>query len=69
MRTKPKERSTTAKCAALCAFEKMGTLRKKMIQRAGRITKPGGVIILTMGGNQAVEELISTFLTRLDATA
>jgi len=45
----------------------MGALRKKMIQRAGRITKPGGVITLTIGGNQTVKDLISTFLTRLDA--
>jgi len=69
MRTQPKERATTPKRAALWAFEKMGTLRKKMIQRAGRITKPGGVITLTMGGNQAVKDLVSTFLTRLEATA
>jgi len=39
MRTQPKERTTTPKRVALWAFEKMGTLCKKMIQRAGRITK------------------------------
>ncbi len=40
-----------------------------MIQCAGRITKPGGVITLTMDGNQTVKNLISIFLTRLEATA
>ncbi len=69
MRTQPKERTTTPKRAALWAFGKMGTLRKKMIQRVGRIKKPGGVITLTMGGNQTVKYLISIFLTRLEATA
>lgn len=66
MRTKTIERTTTPKRAALWAFEKMGTLRKKMIQRAGRITKPGGVTTLTMASNQAVKDLVSMFLQELD---
>ncbi len=69
MRTQTIERTTTAKRAALWAFEKIGTLRKKIIQRAGRITKPGGVITLTMAGNLAVKDLISMFLRELDSPA
>jgi len=69
MRTQVIERTTTPKRAALWAFEKMGTLRKKMIQRAGRITKPGGVTTLTMAGNQAVKDLVCMFLRELDYAA
>jgi len=67
MRTQNMDRKTTPKRAALWAFEKIGTLRKKMIQRAGRITKPGGVTTLTMGANQAVKDLMCLFLTKLDS--
>jgi len=68
MRTQLMERATTPKRAALWAFEKIGTLRKKLIQRAGRITKPSGVLTLTMAGNQAVKELMCLFLRELDSS-
>jgi hypothetical protein len=67
MKTQVIERATTPKRAALWAFEKIGTLRKKMIQRAGRITKPSGVVTLTMAGNQAVKDLMCMFLRELDS--
>jgi len=67
MRTHAAERITTPKRTALWPFKKIGTLRKKMIQRAGRITKPGGVITLTMAGNQAVKDLVCLFLCKLDS--
>lgn len=66
MRTLVADRTTTSKRAALWAFEKIGSLRKKMILRAGRITKPGGVITLTMATNQAVKDLVCMFLRELD---
>ncbi len=69
MRTQVMTRTTTPKRAALWAFEKIGTLRKKMIQRAGRITKPAGVTTLTMAGNQAVKDLVCMFLRELDSPA
>ncbi|HED38744.1 MAG TPA: IS1380 family transposase [Ignavibacteria bacterium] len=69
MRTQVIERTTTPKRAALWVFEKIGTLRKKMIQRAGRITKPNGILTLTMAGNQAVKDLMCMFLRELDSSA
>ena len=69
MKTQPVERLTTAKRTALWAFEKIGSLRKKIIQRAGRITKPGGIITLTVAGNQAVKDRVCFFLRELDAAA
>jgi len=69
MRTQVIERPTTPKRAALWAFEKIGTLRKKMIQRAGRITKPSGVLTLTMAGNQTVKDLVCMFMNKLDSPA
>jgi len=69
MKTLVADRATTPKRAALWAFEKIGSLRKKLIQRAGRITKPGGVTTLTMASNQAVKDLVSLFLRELDSPA
>lgn len=69
MRTQVMERTTTAKRTALWPFEKIGTLRKKIIQRAGRITKPGGITTLTMAGNQTVKDLVCLFLRELDYNA
>jgi hypothetical protein len=47
------ERNTTEKRAPLWCFEQLGTLRRKLIQRAGRLTKPQGTLTLTMSANQA----------------
>ena len=69
MRTRIIERTTSPKRTALWAFEKIGTLRKKMIQRAGRITRPKGVTTLTMASNQAVKDLVCLFLGELDSPA
>jgi hypothetical protein len=50
------ERNTTEKRAPLWCFEHLGTLRRKLIQRAGRLTKPQGTLTLTMSANQAVKQ-------------
>ena len=42
MQSLPKARHTTERRAPLWQFEKLGTLRRKLIQRAGRLTKPKG---------------------------
>ena len=69
MRTRVIERTTSPKRTALWAFEKIGTLRNKMNQRADRITKPKGVTTLTMASNQAVKDLVGIFLGKLDLPA
>lgn len=49
------ERNTTEKRAPLWQFEQLGTLRRKLIQRAGRLTRPQGKLTLTMSANPAVK--------------
>jgi hypothetical protein len=65
----PRARKTTEKRAPLWKFEQLGTLRKKIIQRAGRLTKPGGKLTLTMDFNDAAKAQLLGYLMCLDATA
>ena len=55
MRIHPRERSTTAKRSALWCFREIGTLRRTLIQRAGRIIRPAGKLILSMNTNPKLE--------------
>ena len=50
-----KQRNTTEKRAPLWQFEQLGTFRRKLIQRAGRLTKPQGRLTLTMSANPKVK--------------
>ncbi|NOX42562.1 MAG: IS1380 family transposase, partial [Gammaproteobacteria bacterium] len=52
---------------ALWAFEKLDTLRKRIIQRAGRLIRPQGKLTLSMSANAAVELL--QFLEAIDQAA
>ena len=61
---KPRASRNSAKRAALWAFESLGTLRHRLLQRAGRLTFPAGRMTLTMGGNERVR---SELLGYLDA--
>lgn len=60
-----KERGTTEKRATRWIFEKIGTLRKNLIQRAGRITFPQGKITLSLNANQLVEEQFNHYMDAL----
>jgi hypothetical protein len=51
----PRARRTTAKRAALWCFPEIATLRRTLIQRAGRIVRPAGKLILSMNSNEKVE--------------
>ena len=50
---------------ALWSFQKLDTLRHRIIQRAGRLTKPQGALTLTMSANKAVQQDLLHFLDRL----
>ena len=43
-------------------FERLDTLRHRIIQRAGRLTKPQGELTLTMSANHAVRQDLLHFL-------
>ena len=46
----------------LWIFQELESLRKKFIQRAGRLNTPGGVLTLTLNANRAVQEGLLRFL-------
>ena len=62
MRYRESDRSTTVKRPALWQFSKIGTLRKQIIQRAGRLIRPQGILTLSMADNPVVEETILSYL-------
>jgi hypothetical protein len=51
------------------AFEKLDGLRHRIIQRAGRLTRPAGELTLTMSANQAVQQDLLHFLDVLQDAA
>jgi hypothetical protein len=63
------QRNTTEKRAPLWQFEQLGTLRRKLIQRAGRLTKPQGRLTLTMSANPAVKSELLHYLEALKQAA
>lgn len=64
-----KSRNTTEKRAPLWCFEQLGTIRRKLIQRAGRLTKPQGALTLTMSANQTVKYELLHYLDALKQVA
>jgi len=54
---------------AVWAFEKLDTLRHRIIQRAGRFTRPQGKLTLTMSANHAVRQDLLHFLDMLQKAA
>ncbi len=64
-----RDRGTTEKRTALWVFTEANTLRRTLLQRAGRITSPGGILTLTMSGNPAVKKGVLHYLDRLKPAA
>jgi len=66
--SRPAKRSLPKRPAAW-AFERLDTLRHRIIQRAGRLTRPHGELTLTMSANQAVRKDLLHFLDILQKAA
>ena len=60
---------TLPKRPAAWRFEKLGTLRHRIIQRAGRLTRPQGELTLSMSANQTVRRDLLQFLNVLQKAA
>jgi hypothetical protein len=60
---------TTEKRSPLWAFQEATTIRRHLIHRAGRITKPKGKLRLTMSGNEATKLTFQRYLKALGAAA
>jgi hypothetical protein len=69
MTTKPRSRTTSPTRAALWDFENLGTLRHRLIQRAGRLTLPKGILTLTLSTNQAVQHDYEEYLRAIQVAA
>jgi hypothetical protein len=65
----PKVQSTTFKRATLWTFQKIDTIRKNIFIRAGRLTKPGGRLTLTISAGKNMAKEITVFLESLKKAA
>jgi hypothetical protein len=69
MRANDPQRKTTEKRAPLWRFTQLGTMRRKLIQRAGRLTMPQRKITLTMSANPTVKTELLHYLNSLKQAA
>lgn len=69
MQTTPPARRTTAKRTCLWVFEKVDTLRKTLLQRAGRLTRPQGTLTLTLSANSWIKTRLLHILDQIPANA
>ena len=69
MLTFPSASRSLPKRPAHWAFEKLDSLRHRIIQRAGRLTRPAGQLTLTMSANHAVQQDLLHFLDVLQKAA
>jgi len=69
MAATPPQRPTTEKRAPLWIFQEIQTIRRTLLQRAGRLTRPRGQLTLTMSANVAVREQLLHYLGALRPAA
>ena len=69
MVTRKPNRRTTEKRSPLWIFQESDMIRRHIIYRAGRLTKPQGKLKLTMNGNEATEETFRFYLDALNSCA
>jgi hypothetical protein len=69
MQTVEPSRCTTAKRASLWVFERIDTVRRTLIHRAGRLTNPHGVLTLTINANTWIKTRLLKTLKAIQANA
>lgn len=69
MSTRAPTTRDSAKRPALWVFDKLETVRLRVVQRAGRLISPNGKLTLSMSSNDAVRKEILDYLGALDAAA
>jgi hypothetical protein len=62
MQVNPPARGVTLGRTVHWVFEELSTLRRNIIQRAGRLTRPQGKLTLTLGVNRSVQDAILRFM-------
>ena len=68
MATRRRSRKTTEKRAPLWRFERLNTVRCKLIQLAGRLIRPQGKLTLRLSVNESIKNELLTYLAALQAT-
>jgi hypothetical protein len=66
MHTSERARNTTAPRTSYWKFQQIDTIRKTLLQRAGRLTQPGGTLTLTISANTSLKDRILQMLAALD---
>jgi hypothetical protein len=69
MIVKPPTRRTNDKRAALWSFQTLETIRRTLVQRAGRFISPQGKLTLAMSANEKVRTELLQYLDALDCAA
>lgn len=59
--TYERERGTTAKRRNLWGFETLGTLRNRLIRRAGRFIRPQGRLTLVIQANKKLRDELEQY--------
>ncbi len=67
--TRQKDRKTTEKRSPLWCFEQLRTMRRTLLHKAGRLTKPQGNLTLTLSANKAVRERMLHYVDQLKDAA
>jgi hypothetical protein len=69
MQTAPRTRGMTAKRTCLWVFEKVGTLRQTLLHRAGRLSRPQGLLTLKISANDWIKTRLLHILNQIPADA
>lgn len=69
MQNQERQRATTRKRATLWTFEKVDTIRKTLLQRAGRLSRPSGKLTLTFCSGRNLKQKILGMLDSLQTAA
>lgn len=64
----PRTRRDTIKRAARWTFQKLSTLRQRIFQRAGRLSRPEGKLTLALSGNDRVRDELTHLLDAQQTT-
>jgi len=69
MQLEPPQRTTTRGRATLWPFEQVATIRKTVFQRAGRLTRPAGQLVLTFCAGKNLKQRVLQIFQSLDTAA
>ena len=63
MHTRERDRGTTEKRSPLWIFQKLSVIRRKIVQRAGKLIRPQGKLTMVMAADGPLKQEIEDFLS------